>query len=134
MSIHTVANSGEPLTLWRIDVRYSAKGRVIRSELEVSESVKNTLVRRLESKGYVITVATFTREVGMQNNFLDVPALKNEETEKFCQQVAAEYVQNKELAGKMYTDFCAEKKIPYWATLAIKERIACLARKLIPTT
>ncbi|ELY4881556.1 MULTISPECIES: hypothetical protein [Enterobacterales] len=134
MSIHTMANSGEPLTLWRIDVRYSAKGRVIRTELEVSESVKNALVRRLESKGYVITVATFTREVGMQIKFADVPALKNEETEKFCHQVAAEYIQNKEIGAKMYTDFCVNNKLFYWETLAIKQRIACLVGKLTPAT
>ena len=70
----------------------------------------------------------------MQNTFPDVLPLKNEETEKFCHQVAAEYVQDKDSAGKMYTDFCAEKNLPYWVTLAIKERIACLARKLIPAT
>ncbi len=99
MSIHTMANSGEPLTLWRIDVRYSAKGRVIRTEL-----------------------------------FADVPALKNEETEKFCHQVAAEYIQNKEIGAKMYTDFCVNNKLFYWETLAIKQRIACLVGKLTPAT
>jgi len=134
MSVHTMGDSGKPLTLWRIDVRYSASGRVIRSELETSLIFKNALVRRLESVGYVITVTQFTREVGMKKSFADVNPIKDEETENFCNEVAAEYVKNKDTAAKMYTDFCTEKKLPYWATLAIKQRISCLVRKLIPAT
>lgn len=115
--------------MWRIDARYSENSPIVLSELEVSLLVKNSLVRRLKARGYVITVEELNREDAMNKTLFTVPPLKNEDTEKFCQQVAAEYSSRKDAAMKMYADFCNERNLPYWATLAIKDRISYLIRE-----
>lgn len=115
--------------MWRIDARYSENSPIVLSELEVSMLVKNALVRRLKAKGYLITVEELIRGDAMNKTLFAVPPLKNEDTEKFCQKVAAEYIVSKNGAMKIYADFCNENKIPYWATLAIKERISHLIRE-----
>ncbi|MBQ0600886.1 hypothetical protein J7S78_13895 [Klebsiella oxytoca] len=115
--------------MWRIDARYSETSPIVLSELEVSVLVKNALVRRLKARGYQITVEELTREDAMNKTLFPVPPLKNGETEKFCQKVAAEYLVSKDIAMKMYADYCNEKNLPYWATIAIKERISYLVRE-----
>lgn len=115
--------------MWRIDARYSENSPIVLSELEVSVLVKNTLVRRLKARGYQITVEELTRGDAMNKTLSPVPPLKNEETEEFCQQVASEYLVRKDTAMKMYADYCNEKNLPYWATIAIRERISYLVRE-----
>ncbi|WP_243211175.1 hypothetical protein JQ760_027950 (plasmid) [Klebsiella pneumoniae] len=115
--------------MWRIDARYSENSPIVLSELEVSVLVKNALVRRLKARGYQITVEKLTRGDAMNKTVFPVPALKNDKTETFCQQVAAEYLVSKDSAMKMYADYCNEKNLPYWATIAIKERISYLIRE-----
>ena len=108
--------------MWRIDARYSENSPIVFSELEVSAPVKNAI-------GYEITVKEITRGDTVNETFFAVPPLKNDETERLCQQIAAQYFVSKDSASKMYTDFCNEKNLPYWAAIAIKERISFLIRE-----
>lgn len=109
--------------MWRIDARYTPGGRIILSEVETSETVKNSIIRRLKSRGYIITVEQFTRGQ-MMETFCDIPALKNKETEAFCQQVATEHCVDKGRAEKMFFDFCKNNKnIVSWEVNAMIERI-----------
>lgn len=115
--------------MWRIDARYSENSPIVFSELEVSAPVKNAMIRRLKARGYEITVKEITRGNTVNETLFAVPPLKNDEIERLCQQIAAQYFVSKDSASKMYTDFCNEKNLPYWAAIAIKERISFLIRE-----
>lgn len=59
----------------------------------------------------------------------EVPAIKNEDTERFCQEVAREYKNSKSKANDMFKEYYTLNRPVYWECLAIQDRISYLIKK-----